>query len=414
MKNGNNIILVIGAGVAGLSAASALRRAGHAVRLVEAASRVGGRAHTTQIGAFGFDHGASWLHDADRNPLTAFAGPDQLIDTDRLRTRRVLVQGRLATPAELAQRQRAIARFEALASAPQPDAPLARVIDPLRDDPWTASIEAWEACQIAAADPADFSVHDWHLNALDGRNLAVRGGIGRFVAERLAPMAGPAICNTQVSAIDWRGPITAETNRGTITARAAIITCSTAALSRIRFTPALPAAHQAALDGLPMGLLTKVALRARGPARLGLKPEESVTARIAPGEHYMSLLAWPGGADHCVAFIGGPPAWALSRAGAAATIDAVRLRLRDWFGHEADICLGDAVVTGWADDPWHGGAYAYARPGHAAARAALGVPFAQGRLIIAGEATATDGLAGTVAGAWNEGQRAASLLGADS
>jgi monoamine oxidase len=140
---------------------------------------------------------------------------------------------------------------------------------------------------------------------------------------------------------------------------------------------------------------------------LGLAVEESVSARIAPGEAYMSLLAWPGGADHCVAFIGGPNAWKLAHQGQAATIAFVRDTLRAWFGAEADACFGEALVTDWAENPWHGGSYAYARPGHAGDRALLGAPLADGRLVIAGEATAGNGLAGTVAGAWNEGQRAA-------
>ena len=93
----------------------------------------------------------------------------------------------------------------------------------------------------------------------------------------------------------------------------------------------------------------------------------------------------------------------------------VRERLRGWFGADADKELEAALVTTWADDPWQRGAYAYARPGHAGDRAALGVPFADGRVVIAGEATAGEGMAGTVGGAWNEGQRAArAILGAIS
>jgi monoamine oxidase len=65
------------------------------------------------------------------------------------------------------------------------------------------------------------------------------------------------------------------------------------------------------------------------------------------------------------------------------------------------------VVTGWAADPFYRGAYAYARPGCAGARAVLGTPLADGRLIFAGEATRTDGLAGTVGGAFLAGEEAA-------
>jgi monoamine oxidase len=350
-------VLVIGAGVAGLSATASLREAGFRVTLVEASRRIGGRAHTTRIGAHPFDHGASWLHAAERNPLVEIArtAGDTLIDADAVRRRRLLIDGRRATAVELAERDAALDRLEVLASAETRDIAFADAIAPLRHDPWTPMLEAWEACQIAAADPADFSVQDWRINLLEGRNLTVPHGLGAFVAQRLGMAAGQVTLATPVSTLDWRGPIVAQTPGGTISADACIVTASIAALGRIRFTPDLPVQ----LDGLPMGLLTKVALRATGTDRLDLAANESVSARIAPGEAMMSLMAWPGGADHLVAFIGGPPAWALSRAGAEATVDFVRARLRAWFGARADGALGAATMTDWAADPFHGGAYAY-------------------------------------------------------
>jgi monoamine oxidase len=297
-------------------------------------------------------------------------------------------------------------RLDHMARAEPRDLAFAATIDTLRDNPWTASVEAWEACQIAAADPRDFSVQDWRINALEGINLTVPRGLGAFVARHLGARAGPVSLATPVHAIDWRGPIVAETPHGSIRADACIITTSTAALANIRVSPALPVSA----DGLPMGLLTKVAFRATGPDRLDVAADCSVTARIAPGEAMLSMFAWPGGADHVVCFIGGPPAWELCRDGRDATIDFARARLRAWFGTRADTALGAATVTDWGENPWHGGAYAYARPGHWQDRARLAEPLAGGRLVLAGEAYRTDGLAGTVAGAFLDGGRAAAIV----
>jgi monoamine oxidase len=403
-------ILIVGAGVTGLAAAAALRRSGHKVTLLEAAPRIGGRAHTTLIGAHAFDHGATWLHDADRNPLATLAAKlgETLLDADAVRRRRVLVDGRPATEAELRHRLDTWEKVDALASAAVADIPYAQAIAAMRHDPWTATIEAWEACQIAAADPRDFGVHDWKLNALEGRNLALPHGIGAFVRDRMGPRAGAVELSTPVSEIDWRGPILAETPRGTIRAEACIVTVSTAALGRIRFTPALPVST----EGLPIGLLTKIAFRATGADRLDLAPDESVSQRVAPGEAPLSLMAWPRGADHVSVFLGGPAAWALSEEGPAATVDFVRARLRSWFGARADTALGDPVWTDWSRDPHHLGSYAYARPGHLQDRARLGAPLLDGRLVIAGEACRMDGLAGTVAGAYLDGERAAATVAA--
>ena len=399
-------VLIIGAGVAGLSAAAALRERRVDVIVVEASDRVGGRAWTTRIGGHAFDHGAQWLHHAERNPLVELTDPDELIDTDKIRHRRVMVGNRVATDAELAQRQAAIELFDRTVSAAKRDISLAEVLAPVRDHPWIPTVTAWEAEMIAAADPADFSVFDYISTALDGGNRAMRGGIGAFVAKTLAPPAGPLFLDTPVQAIDWRDGIRAETARGTIRASACIITCSTAALRHIRITPDLPVSP----DNLPMGLLTKIAFRARGDERFGLAAEETVSGQVGHGEPYMSLLAWPGGSDLAVAFVGGPTAWELSREGDAAALAFARERLRQWFGADADKYLEDALVTDWGRNQWHLGAYAYARPEHADDRRLLGMPFADGRMVIAGEATALDGLAGTVAGAWIEGQRAAEAV----
>jgi monoamine oxidase len=399
-------VLIIGAGVAGLSAAAALREKRVDVILLEASGRIGGRAWTTRIGGHPFDHGAAWLHHAERNPLVAFAEPDDLIDSDALRKRRVMVGDRMASETELAARKAAYELFETTVDAAQGDPPIARALDKVRRNPWIPSIEAIEAAMIAAADPADFSVQDYIATALDGSNRMLRGGLGAFVARVLGPPAGPLFLDTPVHAIDWRDGIRAETARGAIRASACILTCSTAALGHMRFTPALPVSP----EGLPMGLLTKIVFRARGGERLGLAPYESVSPMIADGEPYLSFHPWPGGADHAIAFVGGPQAWALSREGDAAAFAFARARLRQWFGADADKFLEDVLVTDWGRNPWQLGAYAYARPGHAGDRAALGLPFADGCMVIAGEATAQDGLAGTVGGAWIEGRRAAACV----
>ena len=109
--------VIIGAGVAGLGAATALRDAGRSVIILEASDRVGGRAWTVYpevLGHAWFDMGAIWFHDAENNPLTAIAraAGDKLLRADEIRQERTFVGDRLATETELQAYQAAWGRMK--------------------------------------------------------------------------------------------------------------------------------------------------------------------------------------------------------------------------------------------------------------------------------------------------------------
>lgn len=66
-------VLVIGAGMAGLSAARTLHDAGFETHLIEARTRLGGRIHTRREFGCAVDMGAGWIHGIEGNPLTPLA-----------------------------------------------------------------------------------------------------------------------------------------------------------------------------------------------------------------------------------------------------------------------------------------------------------------------------------------------------
>jgi monoamine oxidase len=417
-------VVVIGGGVAGLGAATALRAAGRSCVILEASDRVGGRAWTTNpasLGGVWFDMGAIWFHDAEHNPLVpiATAAGDRLLRSDEIRTERTYVGTRLITKDEARDYDGAWSRFEAAADAllrDGRDVSLADVTHSLPKDPWAATIEAWEGPVICAVDAAKFSARDWRRNALGGSNLLPDGGIGAFVTRRLTSGLDIRL-NTPATRIRWGGPggrVTVETPSGTVTAGACIVTASTGVLASgaLLFDPALPPDIQESIHALPMGLALKVALRANGPDRLDLPLHCSVDRQIPrSGLPLMPFQCWPFGRDYVQGWIGGGVAWDLARVGDAAAIDYALGELRAIFGSRVDRLFagGGSLVTNWDADPWIRGAYCYAIPGRSDARDRLAAPVGDGHLMFAGEACNTP-YAGTLAGAWISGQAAANSI----
>lgn len=408
-------VVVIGAGVAGLAAAAALQAAGLRCVVIEAADRIGGRAWTTTpslLGGAAFDQGAAWLHAAEHNPLVpiARAHGDILYDSDAERSGVTLRAGHPTTTADDKAYEAAEAVFQRRAAEHMagPDMTLADAVAGSETLPWMANVLNWEASIIAAADPATLSLRDWNTNLLHGANLEVEGGVGAFIARRLAM---PVRLRCAARSVAWDGAgVTVDTPDGAIRAAACIVTVSTGVLAAeaIRFDPILPAATLAAIDGLPMGLLNKVALS--GASCLGLQASCRIEAYIEQiGDPAMTFIANPRGLDFIIGFQGGNTAWALEAGDRqdGGAEEFARDQLRAMFGA---VFPPGAIVTRWGADPLARGSYAYARPGHAGARAVLAEPLAGGRLVFAGEATRTDGLAGTVGGAWLSGQHAARLV----
>jgi len=272
-------------------------------------------------------------------------------------------------------------------------------------------VETWEGPIICCASADELSLRDWSTNVLSGSNLVPDGGIGAFVARHLGQGLDIRL-GTPATRVAWDGPgVQVQTPAGAITAGAVIVTVSTGVLSAgvIRFDPPLPAATEAAIHAMPMGLAMKVALRATSDDRLGLPLHCSLDRQVKrSGDPTMGFQCWPYKRDYIQGWIGGPAAWDLARAGDAAAVDFALGQLRSVLGSRVDRVFagGTHLVTHWEADPLVRGAYSVVHPGDAGARAALGAPLAGGRLVFAGEACHS-GMTGTVAGAWISGQDAA-------
>jgi monoamine oxidase len=405
-------VAIVGAGAAGIAAARMLRAAARDVIVLEASDAIGGRCVTDHVTfSHPFDRGGSWLHAASVNPLAPLAVEHEFTPREdrRRRIAAVMIEGRRLSEADVAAYADAYRRtiqLHAATPTAEPDPPVAML---LPESPWRDYVQ-YVIAALTSVDAERCSSVDYaRFDEAPGEWL-LREGLGTLIA-RLANGL-PIRLDTPVTHIDWRHrPVRLETARGTVRAAYVIVTVPTSILAAdgVRFTPPLPRTVRTAIDGLPLGLLNKVALEVRPGSPLAAS---DASFAYHPSQD-MGMLLRPGfgGAPMLVAFVGGSCADELERAGRGTATALCLEALTAIHGKEilADIRCSDE--TAWRGNPWSRGAYSAALPGHADARDRLTERFSD-VLILAGEATHPR-LYATVGGAWDSGERAARAVLAD-
>ena len=150
-----------------------------------------------------------------------------------------------------------------------------------------------------------------------------------------------------------------------------------------------------------MGALTRIAVTLDRD-RVG--PVDDTDLYDVVGDRTTSFELFPSDRPLAIAILGGDHARAVCEAGEAEAVAFARERLAALLGERMRAAVTGGRLAGWWSDPHSRGSYSVARPGHAAARAALRAPV--GPLRFAGEASAGGG-AMTVGGATLEGERTA-------
>jgi monoamine oxidase len=255
------------------------------------------------------------------------------------------------------------------------------------------------------AESRDISTVDLQRYADSDDNWGVREGLGLVVTNTARDL--PITCGARVTAIDWNGDtVRIDSTAGRIEASAVIVTAPTTVLARgaIRFTPPLPAAHEAAFSNLPLGVVNKVFFRIeRGRFAAG-EPRHFLGS--ATTTRTCSWLARAAEQPLLTAFFGGDLSWELEQRGELTNF--ARDELKRIFGNAVLDELGPPLATGWGSDADSLGSYSAARPGHANCREQLSQPVSP-RLHFAGEAASVN-YYGTLHGAWLSGVAAAEKL----
>jgi monoamine oxidase len=385
----NPDVAIIGSGPAGLSAARTLAAAGKTFVVLEADDRKGGRAHTdtTTFPGIPFDRGCAWIHSADRNPMLPVAkqhgftlqqhhdsidhvwyGREKFTDTQIKSVKRIQDEIVKANSRVAKVRDGAVSEIRPIRS---------------KEEQATATLMG---PMDMAVDFHNLSIRDYDEQAELEPNYLVKEGFGAVVAKFGESV--PVSLETPVQKIKYSGQgVQLETAKGTVSAKYAIVTCSTGALQSgyIKWDPVLPEWKETAIKNIPMALLAKIPLLLDGE-RFGIKPFEDILLEM-PGKQDIYFICHPFEFPMMIGFVGGDFAWNLSAQGREAAIDFATSALQRVLGEKTGKHIIKSDFTQWPRNPWVRGAYSAALPGQFAARAALKRPLAD-KVYFAGEAVA--------------------------
>lgn len=437
-------VLVVGAGLAGLSAAARLRGAGVEVELIEASDRVGGRARTVHdrfVAGQYVESGAEWV-DTDHVRIRALMrryGIETLGEGQQwtMIRRMLFADGRLldgeqATvlqPGLLDELDEYEAAFEVIADGisdpASPEQHLhaafhdARSMQDIADEIGLHGLSALLARRNSqgefAEEPSGVSSlfvgqqrAQMREAGVDAPVLAhrVRGGVSGLVECCAAEVTGlldrPISFGERVVALTWHPDgVEARTTRRTITADRVVLACSLVALRTMQFDPMLPALLARAIAELGYGAITKTALQY--PVRAW--PAGYASSDLPSQRVYEPTAAQDGDAGVLMAYTGGDGGRRLADHDEGERMRIVADDVETMY-HLGATPLG-GFSQAWSTAPGFGGAYAVYRPGQVTAFwRVLRAPC--GPIHLAGEHTAT--WTGYMEGALESGETAADRI----
>jgi len=396
-------VLVIGGGIAGLSAARALCDNGIGVRIIEARDRLGGRVHSLELAGFAIELGAFLLHGLAQNPLRPLLETGKPISRKMGNTRYLLPPG-LSEATVRADRAQLADLYAGM--NPRPGNLAEALREAWRAAPPHPAMARWffdHLAQVEGADPDALDCAQLLANAEEGGNGMPEGGLSRIIAplaEGLDTSLGEVATH-----IDWRQrSVRVTTSKETHEAEIVLVTLPLGILTAgsVVFEPPLPEFKYSALETMRMGLLEKIHLVFEKP----FWDTDRLTL-IHESEPSLTFVALERTRPVSTVFIGGRRAWSLAGRGEAEITADLMTRLREHIPDAPDPIA--AHVTRWGRDPFTRGGYSYLAPGSIGDEPdRLAEPLGE-RLFFAGEHTIRPCYA-TVHGAYLSGLREADRI----
>ncbi|WP_338566724.1 NAD(P)/FAD-dependent oxidoreductase [Microbacterium paraoxydans] len=421
--------VIVGAGVAGLTAARLLQDAGRTVVVLEARDRIGGRVHTDRTDGI-VDLGASWIHGVDGSPVAAAAEAFGMRTVEftvggfQVDSRPIAYHGPDGRPLSAEETRAFAADVHAvdavlpdIIAASRPTASYRDVTDEaLSRQGWSAerTQRVREYLEHRAEEQygawiEDLAAHGLDDDAIEGDEVVFPDGYG-VLPERLAEGLDIRLEHL-VTRVDWSDDgVWVRTSHGDFSGDTTVITVPVGVLQAgtMEIVPPLPPVNAEALGRLRMNAFEKVFLRF--PTRFW---EDGVYALRQQGPEALWWHSWYDlTALHdeplLLTFAAGPAAAATRDWSDAEVQASIMAQLRRLYGDGIPDPIG-MRRTAWQDDPFAHGSYAYMTVGSTTAdHDDLATPVG-GVLHLAGEATWTDDPA-TVPAALFSGHRAAERI----
>ncbi len=439
MSNEHFHTVVVGAGVAGLTAARLLAARGERVVVLEARDRVGGRLHTERAGGRVTDRGASWIHGIDGSPVHAVARAFDLemaeftVGSYQAGGRPIAYYGPDATRLTDDQVERFVADTAAIDTA---------LIDVLTQAEGAASYadvvraavaavaarDGWDSARAArvveyfdhrseeqyGADARLLDAHGLEDEIVDGDEVVFPRGYDELatrLADGLDVRLGHPVTRV-VRGVSTGGDhgVVVETAEGSFRAGHAVVTVPIGVLraDEVSFEPPLPEAIRHSISLLEMNAFEKVFLRFA--ERFW---DDDVYAIRRQGEaaawwHSWYDLTRAHAEPTLLTFAAGRCAQETRTWSDAEVAASVLASLREIYGDAVTEPV-QVLRTAWQDDPWTHGSYAYMTIGCTGDDHDRIAEPVDGVLHLAGEATWGEDPA-TVNAAMRSGHRAAERI----
>lgn len=439
-------VLVIGAGVAGLSAALRLAEAGCRITVLEASDHVGGRIRTVSVGDAAVELGAEFVHGKPPELLAmldelgleryeiggtdvSFAPDGTLhphaedgLDNDDAGDPFALLDRVVQWAAEHPDEDMAFADFVRQHAGDLDDVGSA-----------TGYVEGFNAAEAAEISVQSLAVQQRAEDSIEGgTNSHVRGGYQQLperLAERVQAAGGTVLLQRAVTEIRWHpreeprldDKVICVCSDGSLfNGDAAVVTLPLGVLQcgSVRFDP-VPGDFLRQAARMRMGQVCRINLvfqrrwwaEIDHPAHDALQtlgfilPEQRVA-----GRHFnVFWTGFPNTDPVLTAWVGGPTAAAFDDLDDHAIAHMACGDLARIFGLSQEAVLNELRahhLHNWQRDPLAGGAYSWVPAGAVDASAKMAEPVGD-KLFFAGEHTDTTGHWGTVHGALRSGLRAA-------